>query len=120
MRIISQEAGLSSDYAFLISKGLLNQKLIKKAANNAFILTISGGSLLKRLRDTSEEKKKTPTLIEVSRSFGSEVELPSFEPEISFINKGFAAGVPALIEHNLSKGQITEMADAKSIQKSIK
>ncbi len=119
MRIISKEAGLSSDYAFLISKGLLNQKLIKKIANNVFILTVSGRSLLER-RDSSEEKKKTPTLIEVSRSFGNEVELPSFEPEIRFINKGFAVGESALTEHNLNKGPITEVADARSIQKSIK
>ena len=120
MRIISKEAGLSSDYTFLISKGLLNQKLIKKTANNVFILTISGRSLLERSRDGSEERKKTPTLTEVSRSFGNEVEPPSFEPEINFINKGFAAGEPTLTEHNLSKGPITNKADARSIQKSIK
>lgn len=120
-RKISKEAGLSPDYTFLISKGLLNQKLIKRTTNNVFILTISGRSLLERSRDASEGKKKIPTLIEVSRSFGSEVELPSSEPEINFINREFMSEQPRLItDHNLGKGQITEKADAQSIQKSLK
>ena len=120
MRIISKETGLSTDYTFLISKGLLNRKLIKKTANNVFILTISGKSLLERSRDGSEGKKKIPTLIEVSRSFGSEVESPSFEPEINFINREFMSEQSRLTDHNLGKGQITEVADAQSIQKSLK
>ena len=117
-RKISKEAGLSPDYTFLISKGLLNWKLIKKTANNVFILTNSGRSLLERSRDGSE--RKIPTLIEVSRSFGKEVEPPSFEPEIHFISKEFMSEQPYLTEHNLGKGQITEKADAQSIQKSLK
>lgn len=131
-QMVSKETGLSSDYTFLISQELLNQKLIKKTANNIFILTASGRSLLGRSRDALEGKKKTPTLIEVSRSFGSGVKPASFEPEISFINpeaipsgcygagKGFAVGESALVEHNLSKSQVAEKADAQSIQKSIK
>lgn len=119
MRIISKEMGLSTDYIFLTSKELLTRKLIKKTANNVFILTIRGKSLLERLRGNSEEKKTTPTLIEISRSFASKIEPPSFEPEINFI-KGFAAGAPVLTEHNLGKGLTTEVADARLIQKSIK
>jgi len=119
MRVISKETGLSSGYASLILGELLNQKLVKRTANNVFILTASGRSLLERSRDASEGKK-IPTLIEVSRSFGREVESPSFEPEISFINREFMSERPHLTEHNLDKGQITEKADAKSIQKSIK
>ncbi len=118
IRKISKEMSLSSDYTFLISKGLLTQKLVKRTANNLFILTISGRSLLERSRDGSE--KKTPTLIEVSRSFGSEVEPPSFDPEIHFISREFMSEQPCLIEYNLGKGQITEKADAQSIQKSLK
>ena len=120
LRIISKETGLSTDYSFLISKGLLNQRLIKKTANNVFILTTSGKSLFERLRDGSEEKKKRPTLIEISSSFGSKVEPPSFEPEISFIDKGFVAGEPVITEHNLDKGLTTEVANARSVQKSIR
>ncbi len=119
MRKISKETGLSSDYAFLIAEGLLNQKLIKRTANDVFILTGSGRLLLGRLRDGSG-RKKTPTLIEVSRSFGSEVEPPFFEPEIHFISREFMSEQPYLIENNLGKGQITEKADARSIQKSLR
>ena len=115
---ISKEASLSLDYTFLISKGLLNRKLINKTANNVFILTTSGRSLLEHSRDGSE--RKTPTLIEVSRSFGNEVETLSSEPEINFINREFMSEQPHLIEHNLGKEQSTEVADAQSIQKSIK
>ncbi len=118
-RKISKEAGLSPDYTFLISKGLLNQKLIKKTANNVFILTTSGRSLLERSRN-DPEMKKIPTLIEVSRSFGSKVEPPFFKPEISFIKREFMSEQPHLTEHNLGKGQITEVADAQLIQKSLK
>lgn len=118
MRKISKEMGLSSDYTFLISKGLLDQKLIKKTANNVFILTASGRSLIERSRNGSE-RKRTPILIEVSRSFGSEVEPPVFEPEIHFISRDFVSVGPQLIGHNLNKGQITEVVDAKSIQRSI-
>ena len=39
MRTISKETGLSSDYASLISGELLNKKLIRRTANNVFILT---------------------------------------------------------------------------------
>ncbi len=131
MRKISKETGLSSDYAFLIAKGLLKQRLIKKIANDVFILTNSGRLLLGRLRDNSE-RKKVPTLIEVSRSFDREVEPPSFDPEIHFISpeaipsgcygagREFTANQLYPIEHNLGKGQITEKADARSIQKSLK
>ena len=119
MRKITKETCLSPDYASLISKELLKQKLLKKTANNVFILTTSGRSLLERSRD-GLEGGKTPTLIEVSRSFESKVKLPSFEPEINFINREFIPKQPRLIEHNLGKGQITEMADAQSIQKSLK
>ena len=119
IRIISKETGLSSDYASLISKGLLNQKLVKKTANNVFILTNNGRSLLEH-RKVGSERKKTPTLIEVSRSFGKEVEPPSFDPEIHFISREFMSEQPCLIEYNLGKGQITEKADAQSIQKSLK
>ena len=73
---------------------------------------------MERSRDGSE--RKIPTLIEVSRSFGKEVEPPSFEPEIHFISKEFMSEQPYLTEHNLGKGQITEKADAQSIQKSLK
>lgn len=118
-RKISKEAGLSPDYTFLISKGLRNRKLIKKIANNVFVLTNNGRSLLENSRDGSKEKK-TPTLIEVSCSFCSAVEPPSFEPEISFTSREFMSEQPHLTEHNLDKGQITEMTDAQSIQKSIK
>lgn len=119
MRVISKETGLGFGYASLISGELLNQKLVKRTTNNVFILTASGRSLLERSRDTSEGKK-TPTLMEVSRSFGSAAEPPSFEPEISFINREFMSERSHLTEHNLDKGQITEKADAKLIQKSIK
>lgn len=119
MRKITKETCLSSDYASLISKELLKQKLLKKTANNVFILTTSGRSLLERSRN-GLEGGKNPTLIEVSRSFESKVKLPSFEPEINFINREFISEQPRLIEHNLGKGQITEMADAQSIQKSLK
>ena len=118
MRFISKETGLSSDYASLISRELLNQKLVKRTANNVFILTASGRSLLERSRDSSE--RKTPTLIEVSRSFGNEADPSSFEPEIHFISREFISEQPYLTEHNLGKGQITEVADARLIQKSIK
>lgn len=118
-RILSKETGLSSDYTFLISKGLLNQKLIKKTANNVFILSARGRLLLEQRGDQGS-KKKTPTLIEVSRSFGTEVEPPTFPPEIHFIKKEFMSERPYLTEHNLGKGQITEVADARSIQKNIK
>ncbi|MCX6813529.1 MAG: hypothetical protein NTV77_03590 [Candidatus Azambacteria bacterium] len=119
MRKITKETCLSPDYASLISKELLKQKLLKKTANNVFILTTIGRSLLERSRDGSEGGK-TPTLIEVSRSFENKVKLPSFEPEINFINREFIPDQPRLIEHNLGKDQITEMADAQSIQKSLK
>lgn len=121
LRVISKEMGLSSDYAYLISKGLLNQKLIKKIANNILLLTLRGRSLLERSRDDLEKKRKTPILIEVSRSFGKEVETtPSFKPEISFINKGFAVGEPVLTEHNLGAAVVIEVANARLIQKSVK
>lgn len=143
LQVISKKTGLGFGYVFLISKGLLNQKLIKKTANNVFVLTISGRSLLECSRDASEGKKKTPIFLGIPRSFGrssphlihrcgSEVEPSSFEPEISFISpeaipsgchgvgKGFVIGQPYLTEHNLSKGQITEVADARSIQKSLR
>lgn len=120
MRKISQETGLSPDYTFLISKVLLNRKLIKKTAHNVFILTMSGKSLFKHLRDGSEGRKKTPTLIKVSHSFSGGVEPPTFKPEIHFINKEFMSEEPRIIEHNLSKCPITEVVDAKLIQKSIK
>ncbi|MBI2633278.1 MAG: hypothetical protein HYW78_02705 [Parcubacteria group bacterium] len=111
---------LSPDYTFLISKGLLNHKLIKKIAHDVFILTVSGRSLLERSAGISE-KKNISTLIEVSRGFGGRIELSSFEPEMSFfINKGFAVEEAVLSEHNLGKGLITEITDARSIQKSIK
>jgi len=118
MRKISKETGLSPDYAFLVAKDLLKQKLIKKIANDVFILTSSGRLLLGRLRDSLE--RKIPTLIKVFRSFDTEVEPPPFEPEIHFISREFMSEQPYLTEHNLGKGQITEMADAQSIQKSIK
>lgn len=119
MRIISKETGLSPDYVSLISCELLNQKLLKKTANNILILTASGRSLWERRR-VGQEVGKTPTLIEVSRSFGSEVEPPPFEPEIHFINKEFMPQQSYLIEHNLNKSPMTEMIDARSIQKSIR
>lgn len=119
LRMISKEMGLSSDYTFLISRELLTQKLVKKAAGNAFILTNSGRSLLESSRGGSGGKN-TPTLIEVSHSFGSEVEPPTFPPEIRFIKKEFMSEEPYLTEHNLDQGQITEVADARSIQKNIK
>ena len=118
MRTISKETGLSSDYASLISGELLNKKLIRRTANNVFILTNSGRSLLERSRDGSE--RKIPTLIEASRSFGGEIELPSFEPEINFINREFIPEQPRLIEHNLGKCPTTEVTNARSIQKSLK
>jgi len=114
---------LSPDYIFLISKGLLNQKLIKKVANNVFILTAIGRSLLECSKD-GLKRKKTITLIEVSRSFGNEVESPSFKPEISFINpETISSGccrASKEFEHNLNRGLITEVVSAQSIQKSIK
>ena len=119
MRKINKETGLSSDYAFLIAKGLLKQGLIKKIANDVFILTNSGRLLLGRLGDNSE-KEKTLTLTEVSRSFGSEVDPHTFPPEIHFISRESMFEQPYLTEHNLSRGQITEVADAQSIQKSLK
>ncbi len=118
-RKISKEMNLSPDYAFLISKGLLKQKLIKKTANNVFILTINGRSLLERSSGGSEEKK-TPTLVEVSRSFDSKNDPPSLDPEIHFINRELTPDQLYPIEHNLDKNQNTEVADARSIQKSIK
>lgn len=118
MRKISKETGLSPDYAFLVVKDLLKQKLIKKIANDVFILTSSGRLLLGRLRDSLE--RKTPTLIKVFRSFDTEVEPPPFEPEIHFISRELMSEQPYITEHNLGKGQITEMANAHSIQKSIK
>lgn len=118
MRTISKETGLSSDYTSLVSGELLNKKLIRRTANNVFILTNSGRSLLEHARDGSE--RNIPILIEVSRSFVSEVEPPSFGPEIHFVNKEFMSEQPCLTEHNLGKRQITEMADAQSIQKSLK
>jgi predicted transcriptional regulator len=125
IRKMSKEVSLSSDYTFLISTGLLKQKLIKKIANNVFILTASGMSFLEHLRNGSQEKK-TPILIEVSRSFDSGVEVPSFDPEIHFINPEaipsgcYGAGKELIVEHNLGRDPITQVADARSIQKSIK
>lgn len=116
---ISKEVGLSSDYTFLISKGLLKQSIIKKIAKNVFILTTSGRSFLEHVRDGSEEKK-TPTLIEVSRSLDNGVESPSFDPEIRFINKEFTSNELYPVEHNLSRDITTQVADARSIQKSIR
>lgn len=118
LRTISKELGLSSEYVFLISKGLLNQKLIKKTANNVFILTANGRSLLEQ-KDSQGSKKKTPILIEVSRSFDKGVEPPSFEPEIRFIKREFMPEQSYVTEHNLDKEQVTEVVDAKLIQKTI-
>lgn len=112
LRLISKETGLSSEYAFLIAKGLLKQKLIKKIANNVFILTAKGGSFL--------EHRTPPTLIAVSRGFGNKIELPAFEPETHFMSRKFMAEQPCLTEHNLDKDPTTEVADARSIQKSLK
>ena len=124
IRKMSKEVGLSSNYTFLISKGLLKQRLIKKIANSVLILTTGGRSFLEHSRDGSEGKKKTPTLIAVSRSFGNEVELSSFEPEIHFINPEAIPsgryGAGKKFEHNLSRDITTQVADARSIQKSIK
>lgn len=118
LRIISKETCLSPDYAFLISQGLLNQKLIRKIANNAFSLTNNGRSLIENTRGDLKGQK-TPTLIDVSRSFSTEVEPPAFTPEIHFIRKEFISEEPPLTEHNLDKGLITEVADARSIHKNI-
>jgi len=116
-RIISKEMRLSPDYIFLIAKKLLDRKLIKKIANNAFILTVGGRSFLERGRGGSEGKTKTSSLMAVSRSFDGGVELPSFNPEIHFINP---AERLCLVEHNLGKDLTIEVTDARSIQKSLK
>jgi len=72
MRLISKETGLSPDYAFLIAKKLLGQKLIKKIANNIFILTANGRSLLERRRGSLERKIKPPALLTVSHNLGKD------------------------------------------------
>ena len=120
MRKISKETGLSSNYAFLIAKGLLKQRLIKKIANDVFILTNNGRSFLERRRGRLEMKKNIPTLLAVARSFGGEIEQLPFNPENQFINKEFMLKQPCLTEHNLDKDITIEVVPAQSIQKSLK
>lgn len=100
MRLISKETGLSSDYAFLITKKLLDQKLIKKIANNVFILTANGRSFL-----------------EHKIHFINPEAIPS---GCHGAGREFMAGEPRFTEHNLGKGPTTEVADARSIQKILK
>lgn len=101
MRKISKETGLSSDYTFLITKKLLDQKLIKKIANNVFILTAKGRSFL-------------------------EHKIYFINPEASAswrnyrVGREFMAGEPRFTEHNLDKDITTEVAPARLIQKSLK
>ena len=120
MRFISKKIGLSSDYASLILTKLLSQKLIKKIANNVFILTARGRSFLEHRRGGLERKIKPSALLAISRSFDSEAESLFFEPEIHFVKENFIAEQPRLIEHNLGKDQTIEVTDARSIQPSLK
>lgn len=95
IRKMSKEVSLSSDYTFLISTGLLKQKLIKRIANNVCILTTSGRLYLEHFIN--------PEAIP-SGCYGAGKELMQGQ----------------LVKHNLSRGLTTQVADARSIQKSIR
>lgn len=126
MRIISKETGLGSAYAFLIIKKLLDQKLIKKIANDVFILTANGRLFL--------EPRTPPTCIGESYGFGSKIHF--FNPEAippqkrtSSLRGGsrcheagreFTDGESRFTEDNLGKDITIEVTDARSIQESLK
>lgn len=94
-RIISKETGLSPDYAFLIAKGLLKRKLIKKIANNVFILTAKGKSFL-------------------------EHKIHFINPKAILSGCYGVVGESCFTEHNLGKDITIEVIDARSIQPSLK
>ena len=101
MRLISKETGLSPDYVFLITKKLIDQKLIKKIANNVFILTANGRSFLER-----KIHFINPEASASWRSCGA--------------GREFMNGEPHFTEHNLGKDITIEVTDARSIQPSLK
>lgn len=101
LRIIGKEMGLSPDYAFLVAKELLQQKLIKKIANKVFILTAHGRSFLEhKIHFINPEASAS------WRSYGA--------------GREFMAGEPRFLEHNLGKDITIEVTDARSIQPSLK
>jgi hypothetical protein len=116
---VGKKTALSPEYIRLISKELLKQKLVKKIGNNILVLTSSGRSFVE-WRCGSQGSKKMLTLAEVAHSFGKEVQSPLVKAEIAFVNEKFTVEQPRLIEYNLGKDLIIEVANGESIQTNIK
>jgi hypothetical protein len=117
IRTISKKTGLSPDYSYLISKGLLMRKLMKRIATNIFVLTPKGKMVLERSRNDAGEANVS-TLAEIALGFNDRNKTSS--SEIKFINKKLPSEQPCLIEHNLNRSQITERANARQIAINIK
>ncbi len=116
---VSKKIGLSANYCYVLFKTLTKQALTREIANNVFMLTFRGQSLLEELKTSKGKSAADFPAIAVRVGSGSLEHSSSRGAEKDFAKELSARWSPSL-DHNLSRFSHIEITDDRAIKKSVK